>query len=148
MPHGAYFVILSSILLGSRINVGNTTLLKSAPGRSCEMICDKTAADHQLRVFPRSLLGVRTIALIGLDNCGVVVGTAGTVALVHRRSIACFAAQVSIMSRSSQLYNLDHCYPRLYTAVNVQEKAHILAAEVRRDRTCAVKPCISAIPRQ
>lgn len=37
-----YFVILSSIDLGSKINVGRTTLLKSAPGRSCEMMCEST----------------------------------------------------------------------------------------------------------
>lgn len=34
----AYFVILSSILRGSRMKVGKTTRLRSAPGRSCEMI--------------------------------------------------------------------------------------------------------------
>ena len=37
-----YFVILSSIDLGSRMKVGSTTLLRSAPGRSCEIICDST----------------------------------------------------------------------------------------------------------
>lgn len=37
-----YFVILSSIDLGSKINVGRTTLLKSAPGRSCEIMCEST----------------------------------------------------------------------------------------------------------
>lgn len=39
-----YFVILSNILLGSRINVGSTTRLRSAPGLSCEMICDNTVS--------------------------------------------------------------------------------------------------------
>ena len=34
----AHFVIRSSMDLGSNMNVGSTTLLKSAPGRSCEMI--------------------------------------------------------------------------------------------------------------
>lgn len=38
----AYFVILSSIDLGSRMNVGSTTLLRSAPGRSCEIMCERT----------------------------------------------------------------------------------------------------------
>ena len=42
MPLGTYFVIRSSIDRGSRMKVGSVTLLKSAPGRSCEMICDKT----------------------------------------------------------------------------------------------------------
>jgi len=39
----SHFVILSSILLGSRIKVGRTTRLRSAPGRNCEMICERTA---------------------------------------------------------------------------------------------------------
>lgn len=37
-----YFVILSNILRGSRMNVGRTTRLRSAPGRNCEMIWDRT----------------------------------------------------------------------------------------------------------
>lgn len=37
-----YLVMRSSIDLGSRIKVGRTTRLKSAPGRSCEMICERT----------------------------------------------------------------------------------------------------------
>ena len=37
-----YFVILSSILRGSRMNVGRTTRLRSAPGRSWEMMCMRT----------------------------------------------------------------------------------------------------------
>jgi hypothetical protein len=40
--YDAYFVILSSILRGSKMKVGSTTLLRSAPGRSWEMICDST----------------------------------------------------------------------------------------------------------
>jgi len=42
-----YFVILSNILLGSRIKVGNTTRLKSAPGLNCEIICESTANQYQ-----------------------------------------------------------------------------------------------------
>ena len=37
-----YFVIRSSIDLGSSMNVGSVTLLRSAPGRSCDMICEST----------------------------------------------------------------------------------------------------------
>lgn len=37
------FVILSSMLLGSRMKVGRVTLLRSAPGRSWEMMCVRTA---------------------------------------------------------------------------------------------------------
>lgn len=39
-----YLVILSSILRGSNINVGSTTRLRSAPGRNCDMMCDRTMA--------------------------------------------------------------------------------------------------------
>lgn len=38
----AHFVILSSIDLGSRMKVGNVTRLKSAPGRSWEMMWERT----------------------------------------------------------------------------------------------------------
>lgn len=39
----AYFVILSSILRGSRMKVGSTTLLRSAPGRRFAIMCESTA---------------------------------------------------------------------------------------------------------
>ena len=42
----SHFVILSSIDLGSRIKVGNVILLRSAPGRSCEMMCESTALEE------------------------------------------------------------------------------------------------------
>ena len=38
----AYLVILSSMLRGSKMKVGKTTRLRSAPGLSWEMMCDKT----------------------------------------------------------------------------------------------------------
>lgn len=46
---GQYFVILSSIDLGSRMKVGKVTLLKSAPGRSWEMMWDKTVGEVSLK---------------------------------------------------------------------------------------------------
>lgn len=39
---GSYLVIRSSMLRGSKMKVGSTTLLKSAPGRSCDIMWDKT----------------------------------------------------------------------------------------------------------
>lgn len=45
VDHGAgqmYFVMRSSMLRGSRIKVGRVTLLRSAPGLSCEMMCPST----------------------------------------------------------------------------------------------------------
>lgn len=38
----SYLVIRSSILRGSRMKVGRTTRLRSAPGRSWEMMCMST----------------------------------------------------------------------------------------------------------
>lgn len=38
----SYFVILSNIDLGSKMKVGRTTLLRSAPGRNCEIMCEST----------------------------------------------------------------------------------------------------------
>ena len=37
-----HFVIRSSILLGSSMNVGSVTRLRSAPGRSCDIMCMRT----------------------------------------------------------------------------------------------------------
>ena len=38
----AYLVIRSSIDFGSKMNVGKVTLLRSAPGRNCDMIWEST----------------------------------------------------------------------------------------------------------
>lgn len=38
----AYLVMRSSMDLGSRMKVGSTTRLRSAPGRNCEMMCERT----------------------------------------------------------------------------------------------------------
>lgn len=39
----SYFVILSSMDRSSRMKVGSVILDKSAPGRSWEMMCERTA---------------------------------------------------------------------------------------------------------
>ena len=44
-----YFVIRSSIDLGSKMNVGRVTLFKSAPGRNCDMICESTTKPTALQ---------------------------------------------------------------------------------------------------
>ena len=44
-----YFVIRSSIDLGSSMNVGSVTLLRSAPGRSCDMICESTVGTEAVQ---------------------------------------------------------------------------------------------------
>jgi hypothetical protein len=45
-------VILSSIDRGSRMKVGRVTRLRSAPGRSCEMICMSTFEELQVSYIP------------------------------------------------------------------------------------------------
>jgi hypothetical protein len=37
-----HFVIRSNIDRGSRMKVGRVTRLRSAPGRSCDMMCEST----------------------------------------------------------------------------------------------------------
>ena len=39
----SYFVILSSIDRSSRMKVGRVILDRSAPGRNCDMMCERTA---------------------------------------------------------------------------------------------------------
>src|SRR5688572_22590855 len=43
----AHFVILSNIDRGSNMNVGSVTRLKSAPGRSCDIMCMSTVSGSQ-----------------------------------------------------------------------------------------------------
>lgn len=73
-----HFVILSNMDRGSRMNVGSVTLLRSAPGLSCEMIWDSTALRRLLSVFQALRMlrsfGVRTAALLRIHNSLIVVG--------------------------------------------------------------------------
>lgn len=68
-------MIRSSILRGSRMNVGSTTLLRSAPGLSWDMMWDRTASTSVPLFLPMpmgSTAGGRTISLIGLNHQGIV----------------------------------------------------------------------------
>jgi hypothetical protein len=71
-----HFVILSSMLRGSNMKVGRTTRLRSAPGRSWDMMWERTGQDVVLapmrstsrRGAPDSVLfEIRTVSLIRLD---------------------------------------------------------------------------------
>ena len=88
-----HFVILSNILLGSKMNVGNTTLLKSAPGRNCEMMCERTIPNHQHCSFPPLTSVCLTISLIRLYDCSLVL-RAIRPCFVNRRSVAYILTQV------------------------------------------------------
>ena len=68
--HNTHFVILSNIDLGSSIKVGSVTLLRSAPGRNCDMIWDRTALIAVSWIAKRHCTSLRlTIPLIGLNYC-------------------------------------------------------------------------------
>jgi hypothetical protein len=75
-------VILSNMLRGSRMKVGRVTLLRSAPGRSWEMIWVRTfwrwsqwRCEAMRRGDGAEAHGDErlTIALVGLNNKGVVI---------------------------------------------------------------------------
>jgi len=71
-----YFVIRSSILRGSNMKVGRTTRLRSAPGRSWEMMCPSTV--ESCRQCQDPVLGIAvdkrlTVSLVGLDNECIIV---------------------------------------------------------------------------
>lgn len=74
----AYLVIRSSILRGSRMKVGRTTRLRSAPGRRLDMICMSTRK-HRLGLLDHLELRnrPRTIALFGLDYEGIIFNSVG-----------------------------------------------------------------------
>lgn len=51
----SYFVILSNIDRGSSMKVGRTTLLRSAPGLSCDMMCERTVSRQTARFSSHSV---------------------------------------------------------------------------------------------
>ena len=71
MKQNTNFVILSSIDLGSKMKVGRTTRLRSAPGRSWEMMWERTGHGCQFGLHLMCMMDgehVRTIALVRLDH--------------------------------------------------------------------------------
>jgi hypothetical protein len=92
------FVMRSSIDRGSRIKVGSVTRLKSAPGRSCDMMCESTASDVLVSIQTRHLQRRRTVTLVFVHDRLVFLGDliASTTRLVHRgRATACILARRS-----------------------------------------------------
>lgn len=77
-----HFVILSSILRGSRMKVGKTTRLRSAPGRSCEMMCERTerviSVLSGFAIIEACWIVLLTIALVGLHDLGVILDIAAS----------------------------------------------------------------------
>lgn len=73
-------MIRSNIDLGSSMKVGSTTLLKSAPGRSWEIMWDRTVQriiESAYCPAQRSSWSLLTIALFWLDD-GLIFGRRGT----------------------------------------------------------------------
>lgn len=88
-------VIRSNIDRGSRMKVGSVIRLRSAPGRSCEMMWVRTAAGGGSLVFvlqrhgELSEVARRTIALLGVDDGLVFAGNGRVVAaFLGRRAAA------------------------------------------------------------
>lgn len=72
LDDATYFVIRSNIDRGSKMNVGSVTLLRSAPGRSCDMICDRTFESQcALQVESHIIYGQATISLVFVYDCFV-----------------------------------------------------------------------------
>lgn len=71
-----YLVILSNIDLGSRKKVGKVTLLRSAPGRSCEMRCVKTSSRQNVQLSCIWCLRERTAALFFVNHRLILYGGA------------------------------------------------------------------------
>jgi hypothetical protein len=73
-----HFVMRSSMDRGSRMKVGSVTRLRSAPGRSCEMMWESTeeaALANSSCVFQSPHMpGRRTVALVGIHDRFVFFG--------------------------------------------------------------------------
>jgi len=79
----SHLVILSSIERGSRMKVGRVTRLRSAPGRSWLMMCERTGFPSSL-VSHISVTGLvvetsHTISLVGINDRLVIGGSVGAV---------------------------------------------------------------------
>lgn len=75
----SHLVMRSSIDRGSRMKVGSVTRLRSAPGRSCDMMCESTAAQSYVsqllsRVQLFSKRPPRTAALLCIDDGLIFLG--------------------------------------------------------------------------
>lgn len=83
------FVIRSSMERGSRIKVGNVTLLRSAPGRSWAMMCESTARHSHVSQLSRGLIDARgkhTAALLRVHDGLVFFGNLIAAGFVDRGS--------------------------------------------------------------
>jgi hypothetical protein len=68
----SHFVMRSNIDRGSRMKVGRVTRLRSAPGRSCDMMCESTTVQSyvsQLFLYVQLFLCVRLFLGACLTYC-------------------------------------------------------------------------------
>jgi hypothetical protein len=130
-------VIRSNMERGSRMKVGNVTRLRSAPGRSCDMMCESTAQDsHVSQLFRARRVetwGVRTAALLRVHNGLVFFGNVIAAGLVHRgSSTACRTNRHKLAMFSSRVFDWWcqvvgsklHTRQRGSSAVNARQMRH------------------------
>jgi hypothetical protein len=128
------FVIRSNMERGSRMKVGNVTRLRSAPGRSCDMMCESTAQESHVSQLSRArrveAWGVHTAALLRVHDGLVFFGNVIAAGLVHRgSSAACRINRHKLATFSSRV--LDWCRKgkvrtrqRSSSAVNARQMRH------------------------
>jgi hypothetical protein len=87
-----HFVILSNMLRGSKMKVGSTTRLKSAPGRNWEMMCDRTIQFGQLFSLLPHLYKI-SYHFLDLARQRLSRPPAHRIAATHRRRTGCLYSQ-------------------------------------------------------
>ena len=104
----------SSMLRGSRMKVGKTTRLRSAPGLSCDIMCMSTVSGVSVNlaavVDTMNIAGgvitkrqeAHTIALLGLDDGAVILHLANT--SVGGRGGTCSAMRIEVSGWSGYVY--------------------------------------------
>lgn len=95
-----YLVILSSMLLGSRMKVGRVMRLRSAPGLSCEII-DSNTASPPISVCTYQNKGEKpTILLSIIDNCFLLLRDGIRIQFLTRITFKWKASATAIQTQS------------------------------------------------
>jgi len=148
-PCRSYFVILSSMLRGSRMNVGKTTLLRSAPGLSWDMICDRTEAVVVSWVAPWwASWEQQTIALVGLDDQGIIFnrlalrclarGSAAYTEAHHGLADSC-SGHANFHALASQCMTADDLDRSMYYMLSCSKRAQ--PGKFPRRRLTSIRRC-------
>lgn len=118
----AYFVILSSMLFGSRMKVGSVIRLRSAPGRNCEIIDINTIPSTTVSTCPTPLQSYRinipffslSSTTVSSSDTGVLVPSLPDLLPVTGTDESVFLLRVEILMSSSSvdltLRNAQPCH--------------------------------------